>query len=84
MRPAGLGLLTCGHNGADGRIYATLYHQHPKSPVVGFIVLKIFKARVFYVVGHRMYRHTAFACRSMFTFKAVSMTYIRTSYDDVK
>jgi len=54
MRPAVFGLLTCGHNGADGHIYATLYYEHPKRNVVGFILLKIFKGRAFHV----MYLHT--------------------------
>ena len=58
IRPAVCGLFTCGPNGADGRIYATLYYEHPKSHVVGFILLKIFKVRAFYVIDHRVYLHT--------------------------
>jgi hypothetical protein len=54
IRPAVFGLLSCVHNGADGRVYATLYYEHPKRHVVGFILLKIFKVRALYV----MYLHT--------------------------
>jgi hypothetical protein len=56
--PALCGLLTCGFNGADGRIYATFYYEHPESHVVGFILLKIFEVRAFYVIDHRVYLHT--------------------------